>query len=156
MSHLPVRCDPTRARAPRLRWYVQLLRLHAARLWALPLRERLRRAVWVACAVGIAALLWHELQSPPPAPPAPGEPKVAMAAINLVVQIALFVISALLSAALAPKPKPPEKLEAKAPVVEDGKGIEDLFGSCWCDDGTVLGFKQMGTKKIRSKGGKKG
>jgi hypothetical protein len=144
-------------RAPRLRWYLALARLHAARLWALPARERVLRmgAVFLGLAV-FGLVVWDQLHPVPVATTADGKPVAVQAALTLVVQIAILVISALLSYALAPKPKPPEKVEAKAPVVDDGKGIVRLYGLCWFDDSMVLAFKQMGTKKIRAKGGKKG
>lgn len=74
------------------------------------------------------------------------------------VQIAILVVSMILSysasrkAANANKPKPGE---ASQPVVEDGKKVRKIYGTVWVDDSIVLGFKEIGTDAIRTKGGKK-
>lgn len=145
------------ARRPRLHWYVHVARLHLARFWALPSRERWVRLGLVAIGLAVFALLVWEQVAPRAVALGPdGQPVVIQAAINIAIQIAILILSALISYALSPKPKPPEKAEFKAPVVDDGKGIVRLYGSCWFDDSMVLAFKQMGTTKIRAKGGKKG
>lgn len=47
----------------------------------------------------------------------------------------------------------PKAQEAKAPVVEDGKRIRRIYGTYWVDDSIVLGWKEVGTDPIRTKGG---
>jgi hypothetical protein len=142
---------------PRLRWHLRLARLHLARTWLLVQHNVSGARLGLFFAVAIACLAGWEALRPPVAAIAPDDSPVAVqAALNLIIQIALIILSSLISAALAPKPKPPEAIKAQVPVVEDGKGMERLYGSCWIDDSIVLGFKQMGTKKIRAKGGKKG
>jgi len=90
-----------------------------------------------------------------------GEPRyvngrpVVGAFYQIVWQILILVVSALISYALRPKPPRPEVQKASAPVVEDGKHQVRFYGTVWVDDSIVLGFKQMGTDPIRKKGGKK-
>jgi hypothetical protein len=142
---------------PRLRWYARLARLHAARAVLLVEQNVSGARLGLFFVLTSAALLGWDAARPHVEALAPdGTPIVVKAALNLIIQIALIIVMSLISAALAPKPKPPEAVKASVPVVEDGKGIERLYGSCWIDDSIVLGFKQMGTKKIRAKGGKKG
>lgn len=142
-----------KARRPRLRWYLQLVRLRVAALLALPARELAHRGLLLLAAVaGLAAIIeWQAMQPEVSA----GSPEPALAWINFVVQIAIMVVAALVSYALRPKPKPPEVVQANAPVVEDGKGVVRVYGTVWIDDGIVLGFKQLGTLPIKAKGGKK-
>ncbi|MDF3841111.1 hypothetical protein P3W55_05235 [Pseudomonas citronellolis] len=71
------------------------------------------------------------------------------------VQIAILVISALISYATRPKPTKPEPQEVTAPTAEEGKKLRKVYGTVWVDDAQVLGFKKMGTDAIRTKGGKK-
>jgi hypothetical protein len=151
--------EPRRPRHhwPRLRWHLRLARLHLARGVLLVEQNVSGARLGLSFVFAAAFLLGWEAVRPPLEQLAPdGSPVVVKAALNLIIQIALIILSSLISAALAPKPKPPEVIKAQVPVVEDGKGIERLYGSCWIDDSIVLGFKQMGTKKIRAKGGKKG
>ena len=69
--------------------------------------------------------------------------------MTVLVQILVMVVAALLSAALAPKPKGPEAQRVKIPVVEEGKKIVKIYGTVWIDDPMVLAFKPMGTTKIK-------
>lgn len=71
------------------------------------------------------------------------------------VQLAILVISALISYATRPKPTQPKPQGATAPVVEEGKRIRKIYGTVWIDDPIILGFKRIGTDPIRTKGGKK-
>lgn len=144
-----------KARRPRLRWYLQLLRLRAAELLALPRREIACRVFALAAAVAGLGAAFAYTASSEPTPPAAGDIEVVHAWVNFVVQIVVMIVAALISYALRPKPKPPEAGKASAPVVEDGKGIVRVFGSVWIDDSIVLGFMQLGTIPIKAKGGKK-
>lgn len=152
------RPPPLRPRWPRLRWYLNVARLHLARWWLElskldPWTQRLGLFFTISA---VALLTWEQVRPIPVALGPDGRPVFVLAAINIAIQIAILVLSALISYALSPKPKPPEQAEFQAPVVDDGKGIARLYGSCWCNDPIVLGAKQMGTTKIRAKGGKKG
>lgn len=71
------------------------------------------------------------------------------------VYIIVMIVVALVAYAMRPKPKNPDVIKASVPVVEDGKSIIRIYGEVWIDDSIVLGFKQMGTIPIKSKGGKK-
>lgn len=71
------------------------------------------------------------------------------------VQIAILVVSALISYATRPKPQKVQPGKVETPVVEEGKPIRKVYGTVWIDDPQVLGFKRIGTDRIQSKGGKK-
>lgn len=71
------------------------------------------------------------------------------------VQIAILVISSLINYATRPKPQKPQPGKVETPVAEEGRRIPKIYGTVWIDDPQVLGFKQIGTDRIRSKGGKK-
>lgn len=71
------------------------------------------------------------------------------------VQIAILVVSAVISHATRPKSQQPKPGKVETPVVEEGKTIRKVYGTVWIDDPQMLGFKRMGTDRIRSKGGKK-
>lgn len=71
------------------------------------------------------------------------------------VQIAILVVSALLNMTARTKTTKPDPAEVTQPVVEDGKRVRKVYGTVWVDDSIVLGFKEIGTEPIRSKGGKK-
>jgi hypothetical protein len=146
---------PIKARRPRLRWYLQVLRLHLARLLLLPPRERASRAFALLAAVAaLGSLVAWEALKDAPAPAVDGL-EVQLAWVNFVIQIVVMIAAALISYALRPKPKDPEVATANVPVAEDGKGIVRIYGTVWIDDSIVLGFKQLGTIPIKAKGGKK-
>lgn len=71
------------------------------------------------------------------------------------VQIAILVVSALISYATRAKPTKPEPQEVTTPTAEEGKKLRKVYGTIWVDDPQVLGFKKMGTDPIQTKGGKK-
>lgn len=79
----------------------------------------------------------------------------AMAIAQWVVYLAILIISAIISVALAPKVKDPEVAKGQIPEADDGKSVREVFGTVWVDDPMVLGYKAMGTDPIKSKGGKK-
>lgn len=149
------RRPPIKAKRPRLRWYLQVLRLRLARLLLLPPRERLSRAFALLAAVALLGTLFaYGDMSRTPAQVVDGM-EVHVAWINFVIQLAIMIISALISYALAPKPKDAEVAKANVPVAEEGKGIERVYGTVWFEDPFILGFKQLGTIPIKAKGGKK-
>lgn len=69
--------------------------------------------------------------------------------------IAIQIVASLLLAALAPKPKPPDTKTAQRPIVSEGDKHRKAYGTVWIDDPMVLAYRQVGTQKIKSKGGKK-
>jgi len=71
------------------------------------------------------------------------------------VQIAILVVSALISYATRPKPQKPEPQEVETPTAEEGKKPVKVYGTVWIEDAQMLGFKKMGRDAIKSKGGKK-
>lgn len=74
---------------------------------------------------------------------------------DILIYLAVLVVSGLIAAATAPKPKDPDVIQAEAPKVKDGQGIVRAYGTVWIDDSLVLGWQQLGTDPIKSKGGKK-
>lgn len=148
-------CAPIKARRPRLRWYLQVARLHLARLLLLPPRERLSRAFALLAAAFLISASVAYVALDDPRPMQVDGLEVSLAWVSFVWQLAAMVVSALISYALRPKQKDPEPAKANIPVAEDGKGIERIYGEVWIDDPYVLGFKQLGQKPIKAKGGKK-
>lgn len=71
------------------------------------------------------------------------------------VQIAILVVSMLISYATRPKPTKAKPQEVSTPTSEEGKKMRKVYGTVWADDPQVLGFKKMGRDAIKSKGGKK-
>lgn len=77
---------------------------------------------------------------------------------NFVVQLAIIIISNIVSAALAPKPKPPKPAalgDFDAPTAEEGRPIPVVFGTVWCKGPNVLWYGDLKSTAIKSKGGKK-
>lgn len=73
--------------------------------------------------------------------------------------LAIVVISAIVSIALAPKPpapKPPELSEIDAPTADEGKPIGVVFGEVVVRSANVVWFGDIATTPITRKGGKKG
>lgn len=69
--------------------------------------------------------------------------------------VALFVVSALIQFALAPKQEGAKPQTGRTPRVEEGKKIPKIYGTIWINDPMILGFKRIGTDPIKSKSGKK-
>jgi hypothetical protein len=107
---------------------------------------------WSICGLMVVALTAAYIGRD--AVPAPGLPQPHFAFWNIFIQIGIAIISSLISAALAPKPKAPEPVKARVPVVEEGRKIGKVYGTVWVDDSMVLAFKPVGTIKIKSKGKK--
>jgi len=66
-------------------------------------------------------------------------------------QIAILVISMLISYALTPKTPDAVDQPGQAPKVEDGAGVRMVFGEVWITDPAVIGWKKIGTQTIRGK-----
>lgn len=72
--------------------------------------------------------------------------------------LAILVISAIISSALAPKPpqaKPPALGDFDVPTAEEGRPIPVIFGEVWCDGPNVLWYGDLRTEPIVKKGGGK-
>lgn len=72
--------------------------------------------------------------------------------------LAIIVISALVSIALAPKaptPPPPELGDVNAPIAQEGTAIPVVFGTVWITGPTVIWYGDLRTTPIRKKAGKK-
>lgn len=81
-------------------------------------------------------------------------PQLAIA--NILVQLAIFVITSLISRALAPKPKPPEPGKAEIPDIKEGKAPVEIFGAVWRKESFLAGWKQLDPPEpIKLKQGKK-
>lgn len=73
-------------------------------------------------------------------------------------QIALWVVSMIISAALAPKPKGPKAAglgDFTVPTAEDGREIPVLFGTRDLTGPNVVWYGDLKTKAVKAKGGKK-
>jgi hypothetical protein len=80
----------------------------------------------------------------------------AQAVINLWIQLAILVISALISYALRPKVEGAKPQEGSIPQVQDGKSIVRIYGTVWIDDSIILAWStQIPPEPIKKKGGKK-
>lgn len=83
---------------------------------------------------------------------------VQHAVINLWVQLAILIVSALISYALAPKPpvpKPASLQDFDAPTAEEGRPVPVIFGTVWMRGPNVLWYGDLRSTPIRTKGGKK-
>ncbi|GAB3335338.1 hypothetical protein [Marilutibacter aestuarii] len=124
-----------------------------ARYWAMDkYATPCRRAVLVAALVVLsvqAVALWQAA----PVAIAPGAPRGAW--VQVVIQIALLVISAYIAYASRPKPQVPDPVSGQAPETKDGKALKELFGTVWVDDSAIVGWANGTPEPIRKKGGKK-
>lgn len=122
-----------------------------ARYWLL---WKHRRGVRVLALMGvpgvIAFAIAREVYAPPPAADAP-----AQAFLPVVALIVMLVVCAVLSYALAPRPKAPDAQRPERPHVKDGAGVLRVYGEVWIDDAVILAWQEMGVDPIQSKGGKK-
>ena len=125
-----------------------------ARYWLLDTRpgRMAQLGAFVAACLGVVLQLTHMMIVVATAPPADAP---ARAVSWWVVQIVIMVAFAALSILLAPRVEDPKPQEAKAPTVEDGLAVREVFGTVWVDDQFLLAWKHMGTIKIKKKGGKK-
>lgn len=77
--------------------------------------------------------------------------------VNFWVQAALFIVSAVISYALAPKPPKPRPAalsDFDAPTAEEGRPIPVVFGTVWLRGPNVLWYGDLRAEPIK-KGGKK-
>jgi hypothetical protein len=77
---------------------------------------------------------------------------------NIFIQIAIVVVSAVISAALAPKPQPPKPARLEdfdAPTAEEGRPIPVIFGTVWVTGPNIVWYGDLRTTPIQTKGGKK-
>lgn len=77
--------------------------------------------------------------------------------VNFIVQLGLLIVSAIIQAALAPKPpKPtPGTLEDfDVPIAEEGIEVPVVFGTVWLRGPNILWYGDMRTSAVKSKSGK--
>jgi len=73
-------------------------------------------------------------------------------------QLAIAIVLAYISYLLAPKPEAPQPHSLKdfdVPSVDPAKEIVVIFGTGWLKDPNVTWYGDLGTKSIKTKGGKK-
>jgi len=96
--------------------------------------------------LGLAGYAWDELLGG-------AHPSgVALAVVNFWVQLAIMVVCAVLSYALAPKPPEPPKPsldDFSLPTAEEGRAIPVVFGTVWVSGPNVLWYGDLRTTPIR-------
>lgn len=85
--------------------------------------------------------------------PDPERPHEAI--VWIAIELILLLVSSIIAAAMAPKPKAPAPAAGNTPTVQDGQSVRDHFGTVWEDDSNILAWKQMGTDPVKTKAGKK-
>ena len=73
-------------------------------------------------------------------------------------QVVAWIITAVISAALAPKPPKPKAAglgDFQVPTAEDGREIPVLFGTRDITGPNVVWYGDLKTKAVKAKGGKK-
>lgn len=124
--------------------------------------QQAKRALALAAAIAATAFCFN-VTGEPPAPryvtDASGNRyQVQTAALTLLAQIGIMVVSALLSYALSPKPpkpKPAALSEFDIPQAKEGQPYCWIFGECYVPDATVAYWGNLTSKPIKSKQGKK-
>lgn len=111
-------------------------------------------AMWACVAIAFAAGFRVALDAAAPPAVVDGV-QVQKAWVQIVWQIAVMVISALIAYSMRPKIEKPQPQEGGTPTTEDGRPIKRIYGTVWADDSIVLGWKNLGVEEIKSKGGKK-
>jgi hypothetical protein len=77
---------------------------------------------------------------------------------NFIVQLALIVVSAIVTNALRPKPEPPKAAslsEFDVPTAEEGRAVPVIFGTVWVKGPNVIWYGDLRSTAIRKRGGKK-
>lgn len=77
---------------------------------------------------------------------------------QILIQIAIMIVSAVLSYALTPKPKPPKPAsldDFDLPTAEEGREIPVVFGEVWVKGPNVIWYGDLSSRAIRTKSGKK-
>lgn len=106
---------------------------------------------WIATGLILAAAV---LDYAYPQQPRRLRPHLAIA--NILIQLAVFVITTLISRALAPKPKPPEPGKAETPDIKEGRAPVEIFGAVWRTESFLASWKQLDPPEpIKLKQGKK-
>lgn len=78
-----------------------------------------------------------------------------MAGVNVVIQIALAIASAIISSYLSRKNIPEAKpASGRAPEAKDGTVIRKIYGRVWVDDSQVCAYKELTPEPIKRKAGK--
>ena len=75
------------------------------------------------------------------------------------IQLAIFIISAVLSMALRPKIKPPPAAtmqDINLPTIKAGTPVPVVFGDVWIDQWFVLDYGDLRNSPIKEKSSKKG
>ena len=78
--------------------------------------------------------------------------------MNFLAQLAIYVVTSLISAALAPKPpkpKPAALQDFDVPTVEEGIPVPVVFGTVTLKVTNVLWYGDLRSKAIKKKSGKK-
>lgn len=78
--------------------------------------------------------------------------------MQIIAYLVIMIISAVLSAALAPRPpqpKPAALEDFDVPVAEEGRPIPVIFGTVMVTGANVLWYGDLGSNAIRKRGGKK-
>jgi hypothetical protein len=76
----------------------------------------------------------------------------------MLLNLAILVVSALVSYALAPKPpqpKPAALSDFDVPTADEGRPIPVVFGTVTVTGPNVIWYGDLGVEAIRKKGGKK-
>ncbi len=74
---------------------------------------------------------------------------------DIIVALALMVVSSLITAALTPKPKPPQPGKADKPEILEGKAPVTIYGAVWIKDPFMAAWSQLEpAEPIKAKGGK--
>ncbi|MFT0211838.1 hypothetical protein VQ643_04380 [Pseudomonas sp. F1_0610] len=72
-------------------------------------------------------------------------------------QIAILVVSLIVSYAMQPKPKSPKPAaidDFNMPNTDEGTEQSVIFGDCWISGWQVLSYGNLRTSKIKTKSGK--
>lgn len=78
--------------------------------------------------------------------------------MTFLIQLAVLVVSAYVSAALAPKPpkpKPASLTDFEIPTAEEGRPIPVVFGTVWVTGPNVIYYGGLRTKPIKVSSSKK-
>lgn len=77
---------------------------------------------------------------------------------NLFFQLGMMIVSAIIQAALTPKPAKPAAAtlsDFDAPTAESGRPVPWVFGTVWIKAPNMLWYGDLKTEPIKTKGGKK-
>ena len=87
----------------------------------------------------------------------PRGPRLHVAALPAwAVQLVVYVVTTLISRALAPKPKPTEPGKPEIPDVKEGKAPVEIYGAVWIKEPFMAGWKAIDPPEpIKANGGEK-